>query len=79
MVSPLYFLEDKLSVDYPPPISHAEFYYGFAGAVLALQLMYLLIATDPVRYRPVMLLAIAAKGIFAISIAVLAYHGVPRD
>jgi len=36
-------------------------YYGFAGLALAFQLLFLLISTDPVRYRPVMLICVLEK------------------
>ena len=52
ITTPNYFLETRLGEDYPPAITHPEFFYGFVGTCLAWQLAYLLIATDPVRYRP---------------------------
>ena len=36
-------------------------YYGFAGLALAFQILFLLISTDPVRYRPVMLICVLEK------------------
>jgi hypothetical protein len=35
-----------------PPLSHPEFYYGFYGVALVFQFVFILIAGDPVRYRP---------------------------
>src|SRR4051794_25545788 len=71
MILPGYFLEGKTGQDYPPPINHAEFYYGFVGVTLAWQLMFLVIASDPVRYRMAMLPAMVEKAGFAIAIPVL--------
>jgi hypothetical protein len=34
-----------------------EIYYGFAGLGVAWQFVFLLIASDPIRYRPLMLIA----------------------
>ena len=48
-----------------------ELYYGFLGAVLAWNLTYLLIARDPARYRPLMLLGSLGKANFAIAATVL--------
>lgn len=48
-----------------------ELYYGFLGAVLAWNLTYLLIARDPARYRPLMLLGSLGKTNFAIAATVL--------
>jgi hypothetical protein len=75
VVAPIFFLEEKFGVDCPPPVTHPEYYYGFAGSVLAWQLMYLLIGTDPARYRPAILVAIFAKAIFAITASILYSQG----
>jgi len=58
---PLYVLEGRIGADQPPPIAHPEFYYGFAGVCAAFQLVFLFIASDPRRYRPLMLAAMAEK------------------
>jgi hypothetical protein len=71
MIGPLYFLEERLGRDNPPPINHPEWYYGFVGVTLVWQFMYLLIGSDPVRYRPAMLAAGAAKGSYAVTLAFL--------
>lgn len=58
---PLYFMEGKTSRDYPPAITHPEFYYGFIGVALAWQICFLIVSSDPRRYRPIMLAALAEK------------------
>src|SRR5205085_11728975 len=70
MVLPLY-LEDRFFENYPPRINRPEFYYGFAGVTLAWQVMFLVIASDPVRYRLAMLPAMLEKAGFVIAISVL--------
>jgi hypothetical protein len=45
-------------------LSNPEFYYGFYGSALVWQLAFLLIAYDPVRYRPLMLVAVPEKAAF---------------
>jgi hypothetical protein len=75
VIAPLFFLEDYLSRQYPPPITHPELYYGFAGTVFAWQLVYLLISRDPLRYRPMMLLAMLAKVSFGVAVFVLLAQG----
>ncbi len=72
-LAPLYFLEDRVGRDYPPAISHPEYFYGFVGVGLAWQALFLLIALDPVRLRPAMLPAIVEKASFAIAV-VLLFH-----
>src|SRR5262245_57313591 len=71
MLVPPYFLEQKMGEDYPPPIEHPEYYYGFLGVALAWQFLFLVIGSDPVRYRTVMLPAMVEKATFAVAIPVL--------
>jgi len=72
---PLYFLEDKTGRDYPPPITHPEYYYGFIGVTLAWQILLLIISKDPVRYRPIMIMPMLAKMSFVIAVAILFVQG----
>lgn len=68
---PDYFLEARIGRDTPPPITHPEFYYGFVGIALAWQLLFFVIARDPVRYRLAMLPAALEKLAFAAAVLVL--------
>ena len=52
---PLAFAEKVMAVKQP------EFYYGFVFLDIAWQILYLFIATDPVRHRPIMIPAFLAK------------------
>src|SRR5262245_14669374 len=61
MMLPLYFMEERLGRDFPPPVNHPELYYGFIGVTLAWQFMFLVIARDPIRYRSAMLAALFEK------------------
>ena len=72
MMIPPYFTEEQFGRDFPPPIEHhAELYYGFLGVTLAWQVMFLVIASDPVRYRLAMLPAMLEKASFAIAVPIL--------
>jgi hypothetical protein len=68
---PLYFLEDRIGREAPPPMTHPEFFYGCVGVALAWQIAFLGIATDPVRYRLMMLPAVFEKFSFGIAVIVL--------
>lgn len=68
---PQYFLEGKTGRDFPPPITHPEFFYGFIGVAIAWQLAFLLIARDPRRYRLMMVPAMVEKFSFGISTSFL--------
>lgn len=72
---PQYFLEARIGRDYPPPITHPENFYGFIGITIAWQVMFLVIARDPVRFRPAMLPAIIEKLSFVIAMVVLFAQG----
>jgi hypothetical protein len=52
-----------------------EFYYGFVGLALVWQLAFLLISRDPVRYRPLMIVAVLEKMVFGIPTLVLYLQG----
>ena len=71
VLAPMFFLLEKTGRDYPPAITHPEYYYGFVGLALAFQLAFLTIAIDPIRFRPIMIAAIVEKFSFAIAVAVL--------
>ena len=49
---------ERTGLDNPPPVTHPEFYYGFVGVALAFQLVFLTIASDPLKYRPLILAGI---------------------
>jgi hypothetical protein len=72
---PLFFLEEAVARAAPPPISHPEYYYGFLGAAATMQLVYLTIASDPIRFRPLMPIAVVAKLNFVAAVAVLFVQG----
>jgi hypothetical protein len=68
---PLYFSETKIGLDYPPAITHPEFFYGFVGVALAWQVLFLILARDPVRYRLMMLPGILEKLGYGLAVMVL--------
>jgi hypothetical protein len=71
MVLPPYFLEAQFGRDNPPPVNHPEFYYGFFGVTLSWQILFLVIGSDPIRYRMAMIPAMVEKASFAIAIPIL--------
>jgi hypothetical protein len=46
VLTPQLFLEARLGQDYPPAVTHPEFYYGFVAVGLAWQVLFLVAATD---------------------------------
>jgi hypothetical protein len=75
IMAPMYFLEARIAQDSPPAITHPEIYYGFIGVTLAWQLMFLVIALDPVGYQLAMLPAVVEKASFVVAILVLCFLG----
>ena len=71
VLAPQYFLEAKTGRDFPPPITHPEFYYGFIGVTLAWQVLFLLLSTDQTRYRTLIIPAALEKAGCVIAAAVL--------
>lgn len=75
IVTPLYFLYDTVGQQYPPPVTHPDFYYGFVAVTLAWQLAFLLIATDPMRFRPLMMVAVVEKFGYLVTLGTLYVEG----
>jgi hypothetical protein len=61
VTAPLFVLEGVIDATTPPAITHPEYYYGFACVALVFQFLFLMIARDPVHYRPIMLMAVLEK------------------
>jgi hypothetical protein len=72
---PLYFLIDKVGRDAPPPITHPEFYYGFLGVTFLWQLVFIMIAKDPFRYRSLTPITILEKFIYTVPVVLLYLNG----
>jgi len=77
VLTPGYFFEQAIGRETPPPITHPEFFYGFLGVALAWQVLFLLIAHNPVRYRPMMIPSILEKLSYAGAVIVLLKHPLP--
>jgi hypothetical protein len=71
VLTPLYFMFDLIGRQDPPPITHPAFYYGFVGAGLAWQIAFVIIATNPVRFRPLMIACVVEKFTYAGAFIVL--------
>jgi hypothetical protein len=74
MLTPMFFLESQMAA-MGGPMTRPENYYGFIGVAWAWQWVYLLIGSDPVRYRPIMPLGAMGKLIFVVITFGLAIAG----
>ncbi|HXN52816.1 MAG TPA: hypothetical protein VN943_12845 [Candidatus Acidoferrum sp.] len=71
VITPLYFMFDLIGRKDPPPITHPAFFYGFVGAALAWQIAFFFIASDPVRYRPLMIPSMFEKFSYGAAVVIL--------
>jgi hypothetical protein len=71
LMLPQYFYEPMLNRNFPPALTHPEYFYGFTGVTLAWQVLFLVLSRDPLRYRPMMLPAILEKATYSIATIVL--------
>jgi uncharacterized membrane protein YccC len=75
IIAPLYFMFDLIGRNDPPPITHPGFFYGFVGAALAWQIVFMLIARDPSRHRPLMIPSVVEKLSYSVAVLVLIQQG----
>jgi len=68
---PLYFLLEKVGRDAPPPITHPEFYYGFLGVAFLWQLVFVMMAKNPVQYRSLIPITILEKFVYTVPVILL--------
>jgi hypothetical protein len=71
VITPLYFMFTLIGEKDPPAITHPGFFYGFVGLALVWQIAFIVIATDPIRFRPMMIPAILEKLVYAVPVMVL--------
>jgi len=75
VLTPLYFMFDVIGRQDPPPITHSGFFYGFVGAGLVWQIAFFVIATDPARYRPLMIPSVLEKLSYVAPVTILVLQG----
>ncbi len=71
VLTPLYFIFNMIGRNDPPPITHPAFYYGFVSVGLAFQVVFIVIARDPVRLRPMMIPSMLEKFGYGATLLVL--------
>ena len=75
IVTPLYFMYDTIGREYPPPLTHPDIYYGFVGVTLVWQIAFLIIGSNPIRFRPLMIAAVLEKFSYMATMTTLYAQG----
>ena len=71
VLTPLYFLIDVTGRQYAPPATYPQFFYGFLSVAMAWQIAFLVIGSNPARFRLLMIVAIIEKLGYVLTLAVL--------
>jgi hypothetical protein len=61
VLTPLCFLVDVTGRQYAPPTGYPQFFYGFLSVTMAWQIAFLLIGSNPARFRLLMIASIVEK------------------
>ena len=71
VLTPLYFLVDVTGRHYPVPADYPQFFYGFLSVALAWQIAFLVIGSNPTRFRLLMIPTILEKLGYVATLLVL--------
>jgi len=71
VLTPLYFLVDLTGRRYAAPVDYPHFFYGFLSVAMAWQVAFLVIGSNPARFRPLMIPGILEKLGHVAGVAVL--------
>jgi hypothetical protein len=66
-----HFLVDLTGRQYAAPVDYPHFFYGFLSVAMAWQLAFLVIGSNPMRFRPLMIPGIIEKLSHVTGVAVL--------
>lgn len=71
VLTPFYWLVDVTGRVYDPPTAYPHFFYGFVAVALTWQIAFLVIASNPMRFRTFMIPAMIEKFGYVTTLAVL--------
>jgi hypothetical protein len=74
VLTPLYWLFDVTGRSYSPPTDYPQFFYGFLSVAMAWQIAFLVIGSNPARFRPMMIPSISEKLGHVVGVAVLYWN-----
>ena len=71
VLTPLFWLVDISGRRYTPPADDPQFFYGFIAVAMLWQIVFLAIASNPVRFRPLMIIGVLEKLTYVTIVTVL--------
>ena len=71
VLTPLYWLVDVTGHHYAPPTDYPQFFYGFLSVAMAWQIAFLMIGSNPMRFRSLMIPSIIEKLGYVSTLAIL--------
>ena len=71
VLAPFLWLHDVTGRLYPPPTEYPHFFWGFFAITTAWQLAFLIIGSDPLRFRPLMIACMFEKFSYVLLLIVL--------
>jgi cytochrome b len=71
VLTPFYWLVDVTGRHYHPPTDYPQFFYGFFSVALAWQIAFLIIGSNPARFRPLMIPSMLEKFGHVLTVASL--------
>jgi hypothetical protein len=75
VLTPLYWLVDVAGRPYSSPTDYPHFFYGFLSVAMAWQIAFLIIGSNPERFRPLMIPGVLEKLGHVGGVAVLYWKG----
>jgi hypothetical protein len=71
VLTPFYWLVDVTGRRYAPPTEYPHFFYGFFAITMAWQFAFLVIGSNPIRFRPLMIPSMFEKFSYVVTLVVL--------
>jgi hypothetical protein len=75
VLTPFYWLVDVTGRHYTAPADYPHFFFGFFSVAMAWQIAFLVIGSNPERFRPIMIPGVLEKFGHVLTIAVLYAQG----
>jgi hypothetical protein len=71
VLTPFYWLVDVTGRRYAPPTEYPHFFYGFFAITMAWQFAFLVIGSNPIRFRALMVPSMFEKFSYVVTLVIL--------